>query len=407
MNRQLACEKTITQNTTLIKSRRILFITIFLITNLFLLEAFAFTVGKNGLLAVFQTPKAYMKSGYDVSYVWWNEESKWGAWHQSNQIANHKSICFNATYSSNSIGARDTEFSIAKNNKKRIILIGDSFAEGWGLNNNQTLHHNIEKSSGFEVYNFGSAGDFGPLQYWILYRELAKNYSSDGVLILLYPANDFTDNDYNYWKATGLNKIPFSSKERHRPYFSKSIKPNDLTTYEFFIPSNSAKRSYLASNSYGGITTFFFDHFWSGNIVKTLRSSVLKNNIVDINPNAGEYSGYFDASFQQQQASLYFLKSLINEINVPVVVAAIPQEEDFKRARDKNGGGELEKLYWRSELKKLDRESKLFTFLDLIDYRSSVPPRPFFSCDSHWSPQGSIWAANIISNNWKLTKSGP
>jgi hypothetical protein len=73
------------------------------------------------------------------------------------------------SYRSNEVGARDTPFTHTKlNSKDRYILLGDSFAEGYGVNFEDTAQAQIEKLLGIDVYNFGSDGYFGPVQYYLI-----------------------------------------------------------------------------------------------------------------------------------------------------------------------------------------------------------------------------------------------
>jgi len=370
------------------------------VTNIILLELFSFFVGKFGLLSVYETPRIYQSSGSNVSFKWWNEREQWGTWHKKNTNATHVSSCFAVNYKSNSIGARDSDFIKNRNDKKRILLLGDSFAEGWGLNESDTLQFGIEKLTGYEVYNFGSAGDFGPLQYWLVYDKLAKDYQSDEILILLYPANDFTDNDYTHWNSINKNLIAFSKEERYRPYFEVDT-TSEIAQFNYFIPKNALKREYLGASGAGKVGTLFFENFWTGNLVKTIRTYQIKKKAIDALPTRSTYSGYFDATIEQQRAVIYFLSKIIKSSKVPVTVVSIPQREDFERIEK---GADTTRVYWINELKKLDSLSEKLIFFDLSEYRSLPLEKMFLTCDVHWSANGSKWAAEIISSKIQLSK---
>lgn len=372
------------------------FVSVAIILNLIALELFSFLVGKAGLLAVYQTPRTYEKilGGQQVSYVWWDERNKWGAWHQINKSAQHKTKCFDASYKSNEIGARDTKFSETKGLTSKLTLLGDSFAEGWGLNEEEAPQFRIEELTNFELYNFGSAGNVGPVQYWLIYRELARKYSSEGVIIFFYPDNDFLDNDYTYWSQSGLTFLPFSNKERFRPYYVKKTELKSNQTFEYFIPKNAIKRDNLASNSSSPVLNFIYENFWSGNLVKTLRSYWLKSRIaIQQGEIARTYSGYFDASREQQEAAMFFINRIVDESKEPVLLVSIPQKEDFNRISQ---GERASTTFWQKYLKDLEKKEK-FRFIDLSEHVSSKPKELFFDCDTHWSPQGSKWAADIIA----------
>ena len=64
-----------------------------------------------------------------------------GTWHKSNYSTIHKKKCFSVSYSSNEIGARDSSFKDIKILDNNIFLIGDSFAEGYGVNIENTAQY--------------------------------------------------------------------------------------------------------------------------------------------------------------------------------------------------------------------------------------------------------------------------
>lgn len=381
-----------------INGKRIAKLICFLLINIIFVEIFSFAVGKAGLLATFDTPRIYKKlvRGDEVSYTWWNEKNTWGAWHQINRKSQHRSACFTANYKSNDIGARDSSFIYNKGSKDRFLLLGDSFAEGWGLNYKETPQYLIERLTGYEVYNFGSAGDFGPVQYWLIYKELAQSYSYDGIIIFLYPENDFRDNDYRYMKSVGLNKLQFSEKERYRPYFYEKKDSDGKDNFGYFIPENAIKRDNLVSNGSNRLINFIYENLWTGNLIKTFRSYSVKKRILDTQDlnSKSIYSGYFDSDINQQRASMHFIEKIVTNTKKPVILFSIPQVEDFNRL---NKGWNRNQTYWHSYLSQLE-DKENFKFVDLIDYEPKFTRNLYFDCDPHWSSEGSNWASRIIAN---------
>ena len=146
-------------------------------------------------------------------HLWRTEYHDWGGWHKPSSTANHIDNCFSAVYRSNSYGARDRKRSLAAGSK-RVIMLGDSFVEGFAVNEEVRLSNLLERGLGIEILNFGMT-HFGPLQYQILYEKLAKRFDHDAVLIGFLPENDFIDNDPHFHRVTP----DFTS--RYIPYYGE------------------------------------------------------------------------------------------------------------------------------------------------------------------------------------------
>ena len=104
-----------------------------------ILELISYTLYKINILEISHKPKFYLKKNYVTEYNFWNEENEWGAWRPVNIKTVQKRSCFNVEYKTNEIGARDSAF----NNLRGVngLLIGDSFAEGYGVNYKETSQY--------------------------------------------------------------------------------------------------------------------------------------------------------------------------------------------------------------------------------------------------------------------------
>ena len=116
------------------------FLLIFLLILIFEIISYGFY--KFNLLEISHKPKFYLSDNQVPNDEWWTEENIWGAWHIKNRETHQKRSCYDATYTSNEVGARDNSFLL--NDKKDIILIGDSFAEGYGVDLINTSQKYIE-----------------------------------------------------------------------------------------------------------------------------------------------------------------------------------------------------------------------------------------------------------------------
>ncbi len=341
---------------------------------IFIFELISYAFYRFNLLEISHKPKIYLSDNHVSNDEWWTEENIWGAWHIKNGKTKQKRSCYDATYISNEVGARDDSFSL--NNSNDIILIGDSFAEGYGVNLINTSQKYIEDLTDLNVLNFGVSKNFGIVQYYTIYKNFAKNYKHNKLVIFFLPSNDFGENDYNNWRGS----------KRYRPYYKK--KENNY--YEIFIP-NDAIKNYISQTK--KVKKVFKDYFWTSGLFINLNYNY---KIYRAKKKYGKdtFSGYFDSKLDQQKAAIYFIKQILNEANKDTYLISIPRLQDFNKL---NNGENLEEVFWIKTLNNLSKKNKKFTFIDLIKYPITNLEDLFLKCDGHWSPIGNKWAAEIIS----------
>lgn len=141
------------------------------------------------------------------------EYHSWGSWNVENYEGRIANYCFDVKYKFNSYGARDKERSTT--GKDRTLIFGDSFVEGWGVDQDKIIAAQLEKISGKEVLNFGISGSgFAVLNEYLLYKDFASKFEHDSVIVGLTIGNDFADNDTNAWLG--------NAKLYYRPFFKLS-----------------------------------------------------------------------------------------------------------------------------------------------------------------------------------------
>ena len=153
---------------------------------------------------------------YQVSRIgsgtfWSDMNPYFGVWHGPDSEYHHISPCVDVHYTANRHGMRDAHREL-ESDVPRIAVIGDSVVEGYGLEREQRFSNVLERETGIEHMNFGTGGGFGPLQYQLLYRHLASDFSHEGVIVGIYPNNDLQD----YLPGRVATPPP----DRYKPYYT-------------------------------------------------------------------------------------------------------------------------------------------------------------------------------------------
>lgn len=116
-------------------------------------------------------------------------------------------------YSTNSLGFRDIEHSIKNTkNKIRIVVLGDSQAEGWGVEfkdmwQEELLNKLNAKQSNYELINLGVRG-YDIIQEYKQFLEVGILFEPDIVIQILHP------NDFGFGQETIMGEM-----ERYRPAY--------------------------------------------------------------------------------------------------------------------------------------------------------------------------------------------
>lgn len=99
---------------------------------------------------------------------------------------------YDVEVATNSLGMRDHE--IGPKSGPRILLLGDSFAMGYGVNQDQTFADLLEKDLSVEVVNAGTGG-YEIIQQRRVLAEYGSLVQPDLVVYALYLGNDLAQND--------------------------------------------------------------------------------------------------------------------------------------------------------------------------------------------------------------------
>lgn len=313
------------------------------------------------------------------------EYNSWGSWNVPNYKGRIANNCFDVNYQFNSYGARDKERTLE--GKNRTIVLGDSFIEGWGVDQDKILAASLEKKAGTEYLNFGIAGSgTGVLNQYMLYKDLASKYEHDSVIVGMYPGNDFQDNDPAAWGG--------SAKLYYRPFWKLNEDKSDIEIVYFaekvegkFLPGLEPENKAPHFTVYDHLTEFSA----TLNLV-----TVLKNYKISLSKESQQKFSYnLEVPEDARLASLIIhdkFSKLIGQKNKYVVI--IPAGSDVFHYL-KTGKKKVPKF---EEFKsKLSEQG--WQVIDTMDTFASLPENKiseYFICDGHWNDKGNALAAEYI-----------
>jgi len=124
----------------------------------------------------------------------WKYDSLLGWAHQPGQVGIFETPQFRTTVHINQKGLRDSDHLYERtHDTRRILVLGDSFAWGYGVEVAQRFSQLLETSMGVEVINAGVSG-YSTDQELLWFRGEGIKYKPDLVL-LFFAGNDIGDNE--------------------------------------------------------------------------------------------------------------------------------------------------------------------------------------------------------------------
>ncbi|WP_165372262.1 SGNH/GDSL hydrolase family protein [Emticicia agri] len=328
-----------------------------------------------------------------------DNDKTFGVWHYADTTTRHIGPCWNVEYQFNSYGARDDERQKVSD-KKRIVFLGDSFIEGYGIDKEKRVSDLMEKNMNMECLNFGVSGSFGTTQMRLLYESKAKEFSHNAVVLSFFPFNDFLDDNYEFGKSF------FYTQRRYRPYLVKdSTKDYQLVyhvdaleksqAYPDSIPKRTAKDLlndiYYSNRGIVGKTGALINNFtYTGAMAEFIV------NRMKFTQSGTEQTYKSDVFSQKNTDAMDLFCHNVNKIkemagNKPVIVLLIPHPLDLMEYK-KTG-----KSLLRDDLNKFGKSANIHV-VDLLDAFAKLenPGEYFLPCDGHWSEKGNEFVAEVL-----------
>ena len=292
----------------------------------------------------------------------------------------HRNIVgeWDVTIKTNSLGLRNDE--LQKDNKTRILVLGDSFTFGYGVENNETyvnlLERRFNNSIGF--INAGYAGGYSTDTEYVYLKNHGLKLKPDIVMLGFFIGNDISDIMSNsHW----IENEEIKNVSSNIYYIDES---NRLRV------KGLEKKWYYDANVYLSMKSHAYIFF------KTKIRQVFQG----MEPAEGtiyneERNENMSIAINTTKDLLLKINKITNESNVGFVIILIPTREQVAGVKlvDKEG----KKL----DLEKINREFIGFfedngiNYIDLMPYLRNEE-NIYFKTDPHWNKNGHEVVARAI-----------
>lgn len=314
---------------------------------------------------------------YRAPLLWDGAHPRFGVWHHPNVRAVQTSDCFEVGYHTNSVGARDVERTLHAD-APRVVVLGDSVAEGWGLPARRRFSNRLERETGLEHLNFAMA-HFGPYQQVLVYRDLASRYDHDFVLATVVAVNDFVDLDFEAARSAT------AYEHRYRPYLVPEVGPDGRTRYRHFDYREPTWQRLLRR----------YTHLFYAFEVLRVRFAGASRDGGYATPAGRSY--FYDASETQLALLEHSLDLLADATRGKrLAVVLVPHRPDLERhARDGDAPLSRQLAAWAAR-----RGATLVDLLPAMQAAAAASPAGSaafeFPCDYHWNAAAHAFAARHL-----------
>lgn len=352
--------------------------------------------------------------------------------HRQNISKSLKSIEFDYQFSTNSLGLRYPEIPLDKPpGEMRILLLGDSFTEGVGVQASETFGNNLENhysrelGSAVRFINAGLGG-FGPIEFWRVFRDAGLRLDLDGLLIFIY-ANDLMDTNGSlshedlytqHPRRQGVDKFAHTVFPRAYTVVSEArrILAREFRQHRGFVATVTA----IAREK--GINEDAIQH-WRRSLPKELVEASDRKEFNRALLSMGLFNPQYwvealqintpraERQFQAMAVILDEITSVARENGMAIGLVYIPAPLQYDPSRHENwnpwiiGGAEVREQWVRDDSEVQRRladwaQSKSIPFLDLTsELRAEVSRgrQLNFKLDGHWNPEGHQVASKTIA----------
>jgi hypothetical protein len=302
----------------------------------------------------------------------------------------------------NSLGLRDYEYQENKpDGSYRILMLGDSFTEGYGVELDETFSKLLEKKLNtaldgkIEVINAGVSG-YSPILELLYLKNKGLELKPD-LVILNYTMTDYYD-DWQYKNQL----LPSKKKEVEWEAEKMYTEVIPQTTWLPFIPTSLKWWLHQHLVSYDFISLrlkkIFNPEVYKENIKEFEKGDILTDQFAITREEIT--SEDYQKLISNTQDYLLEIRNLLAENNIDFILSIIPYGHQVNQQEWSQG-----RNYWQFEKNKLysskcigDLEAwakdNNIAVLDLLNvYQKPSTQLNYFPIDGHWNKKGHIIAA--------------
>lgn len=282
---------------------------------------------------------------------------------------------YNVTYRINSSGLRDDY--IVASDSETVLILGDSFMEGYGVERGEILADVLERRTGWNVIN-GGVKSYSPLLHYLFLKHRGLALNPDTVILFL----DLSDPANDVYYTRRLVRGDDGKPERITPRIETNA----------FLHRNSVLYSHLVhlALKYGASE----DKGYSGIGANLDLLFPGRDSVPDT-----DYFSRWERSFEY----LLEIRDLLSSRKVGFILVTYPYghqvaADAWKEGRVAHGfpPGISSDRPFRFVEHWADSESIAIVSLDL-PFRHHPRPGPlYFTWDGHWTPAGHSFAADAL-----------
>lgn len=272
--------------------------------------------------------------------------------------------CYDFEMRYNQEGFRDVDRK-KRATAPRILFLGDSFTEGFGVDAAYRFSNLVEQQLDLECINFGISR-IGPAQYQEIYRKYGLRYDHDIVVISIYPINDFTDD------------LPPAPSKHFAPFWKM-----EHGNWVFHKPSTVPKQHPYQQ---GGLKSWLYAYSYSYHLWLYCKGKFAK-----IPDQLSDHSSFSDHNWRRMQCALKEIKTLAGQRKVVVFsIPGLTEIRDANTAKTNRFSGEMALFCSENGILFMDLAS------EILNLPNAQQEALYLNCDGHFSEKGNAFVANRL-----------